>query len=93
MEWWETSPFKKAYDTYIKPIVDSLRDLMNRIKSIWANFKWDENKSFVDNLMGFWDNIKSAIREWWNSSIIKTYWDMLVNYVKDLLKPIKDWYD
>lgn len=92
-DWWETSPFKVTFDTYVAPVINSINDLIDRIKSIWANFNWDESKSFLDNLTDFWDQCWSAIGEWWETSPIKTYWDMLVNYVQDLLKPLREWYD
>ena len=93
LDWWNTSPFKTFYETYLDPIIKSVQDLIGRIKNIWANFKWDENKSFLDNLADFWNQCWSAIVEWWKQSPIKQYWDMLVDYVKDLLKPLKEWYD
>ena len=93
LDWWNTSPFKTFYETYLDPIIKSIQDLIGRIKSIWVNFNWDENKSFVDNLMSFWNNVKTAIQDWWKSSPIKVYWDKLVAYVQDLLKPLREWYD
>ena len=43
--------------------------------------------------MSFWNNVKTAIQDWWKSSPIKVYWDKLVAYVQDLLKPLREWYD
>lgn len=90
--WWETSPFKAAYDTYVAPILQSLSDLVTRVKAIWAGFSWDENKSFVGNLMSFWDNIKAAIQDWWKGSPIKTYWDKLVDYLTNLAQKVTTWF-
>ena len=28
MEWWETSPFKKAYDSVVAPVIDSVKNLV-----------------------------------------------------------------
>lgn len=89
-EWWETSPFKVAYETYIAPVVESLKNLMQRIKDIWSKFNWDENKSFVDNLMSFWDKVKQGIKEWWEGSPIKTAWDKIADWFSDLWGKLKE---
>lgn len=57
-------PFKKLQEKLAKlldpvmktlqPFIESLQNLAARIQSIWKNFKWDENLSFIDNLMNFW---------------------------------------
>jgi len=60
------------------------------LKDIWAKFSWDENKSFIDNLMSFWENVKAGIIEWWNGSVIKTYWDKIADWFSDLWGKIKE---
>lgn len=93
LDWWNESPFKTFYDEYLDPIIKELQNLMTRIKTVWDNFKWDENKSFVENLMDFWTKIKAAITDWWKESPIKTYWDKLVDWLTNWAKKIKDWWN
>ena len=93
LDWWETSPFKVFYETYLEPIILSVQDLIARIQNIWANFKWDENLSFCENLMVFWNQVKAAIIEWWNGSIIKTYWDKLTDWLSNVWQKVKDWWN
>lgn len=54
IDWWNNSPFKVFFDRYISPAVQSLIELIDRIKTIWSNFSWDENKSFIDNFLDLW---------------------------------------
>ena len=90
MEWWETSPFKKAYDSVVAPVIDSVKNLVQRLKDIWQKFSWDEDKTFIQNLMAFWDSVKASIIEWWNGSPIKTYWEKITSWFSDLWGKIKE---
>lgn len=93
IDWWNNSPFKVFYDTYITPAVQSLIELIGRIKTIWSNFSWDENKSFIDNFLDLWAQIKLSIVEWWNGSPIKEYWNRIVEFVLNIWTKIKDWWN
>lgn len=93
-QWWETSPFKEFYDKHLNPIIQSLGNLITRIKAIWANFKWDENKSFIENLKDFGKTIVEAISEWWNSpdnpvkKVYTKYIEPIVDKIKTVIAPI-----
>ena len=93
LDWWNTSPFKTFYETYLDPIIKSVQDLIQRIKNIWNNFNWDENKSFLENLKAFWDECWSAIKSWWEGSTIKKYWDMLTDWLSNIWQKVKDWWN
>ena len=93
LDWWNTSPFKTFYETYLDPIIKSVHDLIQRIKNIWNNFNWDENKSFLENLKAFWDECWSAIKSWWEGSTIKKYWDMLTDWLSNIWQKVKDWWN
>ena len=95
VEWWNGSPFKEFYDKHLDPIVKSLGDLINRIKAIWANIKWDENKSFIDNLKDIGGILVDGIKEWWNATDnpIRATWDKVIEWFKDMTKPIVEWYE
>ena len=94
MEWWENSPFKEFYDKYLDPIVKSLGNLVNRIKTIWNNFKWDENKSFLENLKGFASTIVQAVKDWWNDpenpikATYNKYIKPIVDKISEKISPI-----
>lgn len=103
MEWWETSPFKAAYDKFIKPVVESVSNLITRIKKIWANFKWDENKSFIDNLRDITGIIKDAVMKWWTddknpirkfyNEHIKPIIDTLSDFAKNVKDAVISWWE
>lgn len=93
-EWWENSPFKEFYDKHLDPIVKSLANLIDRIKTIWQNFKWDENKSFIENMKGIASTIKDGVIEWWTSAdnpiraAYNEHIKPMIDKIKDVVAPI-----
>ena len=94
LDWWNTSPFKVFYETYLEPIVKSVQDLIGRIKTIWNNFHWDENKSFFENLKCLATIIIDAVKNWWNDpenpirKIYNQYIKPIVDKIKETISPI-----
>ena len=82
-------PLKELWDTkiwpVIQPFVESIQNLVARIKNIWANFKWDENKSFFDNLKCLASIVKDAVLDWWNTSPFKTFYE---TYLDPIIKSV-----
>ena len=69
----------------LQPFIESAQNLFDRIKSIWANFKWDENKSFFDNLKCLASIVKDAVLDWWNTSPFKTFYE---TYLDPIIKSV-----
>lgn len=99
-EWWKTSPLKAAYDKHIKPMVDSVGELISRIKDIWKNFKWDEKKSFMENLSGLGKTVINEISEWWKKAdnpirkfydkSIKPIFDAISDAIRPFIEKVKE---
>lgn len=37
--------------------------------------------------------MKATVIEWWNGSVIKTYWDELVDWITNVWQNVKDWWN
>ena len=95
LDWWNSSPFKVFYEQHLEPIVNSVKNLIERVKTIWNNFKWDESASFAENLGSLAGVLVQGIKDWWNDpdNPIRATWDKVVDWFKDMTKPIVDWYN
>ena len=94
LDWWNTSPFKTFYETYLEPIVKSVQNLIERIKTIWKNFHWNENKSFFENLKCLASIIINAVKSWWNDpdnpirKLYNEYIKPIVDKIADTISPV-----
>ena len=95
-KWWDTSPFKAFYENHLEPIIQSLGNLVKRIKTMWANFNWDENKSFIENMKNIASIIKDGVIQWWNDkdnpirNIYQKHIVPIINKMKKFSKAIMD---
>lgn len=97
VDWWQTSPIKTAYDATLGPIVESVGNLVKRIKEIWNNFKFDPNISFIDNLKNLGSIIRQAIVDWWKAddnpvrAAYNKYLKPIIDKITGWLEPIFNW--
>ena len=99
VEWWENSPFKVFYETYIKPLVMSAADLVKRLMNLGTYLKeailswWNGDSSLAETLGNIGGIVWQTIVDWWEGSVFKTYWEKLKVYFDDMVKPLVDWYN
>lgn len=93
LDWWDGSAFKKFYTAYLDPAVHSIQDLIKKIKAVWSNLSWDENKSFLDNMMTVWNAMADAIKSWWETSELKQWVNKLKDFGKNVKDAIVDWWN
>lgn len=105
--WWNESPFKVFYEKYLEPFVNSAADLFKRLANLGGFIKqaildwWNGDSSLGDTLKNIGTTVKNVVVDWWNGSIFKKTWDervvplidKLKNYLNDLIKPIREWYE
>lgn len=99
VSWWNDSPFKVFYEKHIQPFVKSAADLFKHLKNLGGFIKqaildwWNGDSSLGDTLKNIGTTVWNTVKEWWSGSVFKEYWDKLVNYLDNLLKPLKDWWN
>lgn len=79
LDWWNSSPFKTFYETYLEPFVNDIRAFVGRITQAFS--EWDTNKSIWENLKNIGGIIRESIKEWWEDSTIKKYYDKYIRPV------------
>ena len=98
-QWWNESPFKVFYESYIEPCVRSAMDLIQRLKNISGVVKdaildwWNGDSSLGETLSNIGGIVWDTVKEWWEGSVFKTYWEKLRDYLMDVTKPLREWYE
>lgn len=98
VEWWDNSPFKVFYETYLKPFVDSASELFKQLMNLGSYIKdaildwWNGDSSLGETISNIGSIVWNTIKEWWDTSIFKEYWEKLKNYLSDLMQPLREWW-